>query len=237
MAESISRTTAFASPCKNPPPGIRSPNPVTRCRVQAITALLPDTPWVASCSRPQSSGVRSGRHLKSAAHDDASPNSHRPRQCRPETCSAPREAAHAAGQAGAVAHVAAHELGAAAYAIRAARAAAPDGERDAAARHECQWQRAQLPARSGPGTRPRRPVPAQRQCWPVFDCGPRAGTLADKTTFWAILNASSPVLRVYRACAGCRGVIYPRGCELDQGKTLMHLAARNSGHNVVNTAC
>ena len=41
---------------------------------------------------------------------------------------AARHTAYAAGQAGAVAHVAAHELGAAAYAIRAARAAAPEGE-------------------------------------------------------------------------------------------------------------
>src|SRR4051794_26956298 len=41
---------------------------------------------------------------------------------------APRHAAYAAGQAGVVAHVAAHELGAAAYAIKAARAAAPDPE-------------------------------------------------------------------------------------------------------------
>src|SRR6201989_2157801 len=37
---------------------------------------------------------------------------------------APRHAAYAAGQAGVVAHVAAHELGAAAYAIKAARAGA-----------------------------------------------------------------------------------------------------------------
>ena len=58
---------------------------------------------------------------------------------------APRFAAYAAGQAVAVAHVAAHELGAAAYAIRAARAAAPAGEEDEAGRLECQWQRAQLP--------------------------------------------------------------------------------------------
>jgi hypothetical protein len=58
---------------------------------------------------------------------------------------APRYAAFAAGQAGAVAHVAAHELGAAAYAIKAARAAAPAGEGDAAGRLECQWQRGQLP--------------------------------------------------------------------------------------------
>src|SRR4051794_7178257 len=58
---------------------------------------------------------------------------------------AARHAAYAAGQAGAVAHVAAHELGAAAYAIRAARAAAPKGDSDAAGRLECRWQRDQLP--------------------------------------------------------------------------------------------
>jgi hypothetical protein len=54
-------------------------------------------------------------------------------------------AAYAAGQAVAVAHVAAHELGAAAYAIRAAQAAAPEGRREQAGRRECQWQREQLP--------------------------------------------------------------------------------------------
>ncbi|MEW5826345.1 MAG: putative immunity protein [Candidatus Bipolaricaulota bacterium] len=59
---------------------------------------------------------------------------------------AAREAAHAAGQAVAVAHVAAHELGAAAYGIRAARAAASGEERLEAGRRECQWQRAQLPS-------------------------------------------------------------------------------------------
>lgn len=56
---------------------------------------------------------------------------------------APRYAAYAAGQAACVAHLAAHDLGAAAYAIRVARAAAPDGE--AAGQLECEWQRAQLP--------------------------------------------------------------------------------------------
>src|SRR4051812_41275046 len=50
---------------------------------------------------------------------------------------AARHAAYAAGQAAAVAHVPAHELGAAAYAIKAARAAAPDGRGDAAGRREC----------------------------------------------------------------------------------------------------
>src|SRR3989475_4917181 len=54
---------------------------------------------------------------------------------------AARHAAFAAGQAAAVAHVAAHELGAAAYAIKAARAAAPEGEGESAGRLECRWQR------------------------------------------------------------------------------------------------
>jgi hypothetical protein len=58
---------------------------------------------------------------------------------------APRHAAYAAGQAAVVAHVAAHELGAAAYAIKAVRAAAPEDESDAAGRAECRWQRDQLP--------------------------------------------------------------------------------------------
>ncbi len=58
---------------------------------------------------------------------------------------AARHAAYAAGQAAAVGHVAAHELGAAAYAIRAVRAASAEGERDAAGRRECAWQRDQLP--------------------------------------------------------------------------------------------
>ena len=58
---------------------------------------------------------------------------------------AARHAAYAAGQAGVVAHVAAHELGAAAYAIRAAQAAAPAGDADEARRSECRWQRDQLP--------------------------------------------------------------------------------------------
>lgn len=58
---------------------------------------------------------------------------------------AARHAAYAAGQAGVVAHVAAHELGAAAYAIKAVRAAAPTGEGERAGRLECHWQRDQLP--------------------------------------------------------------------------------------------
>lgn len=58
---------------------------------------------------------------------------------------AAREAARAAGHAVATAHMADHELGAAAYAIRAVRAASPPDKRDEAGRIECQWQREQLP--------------------------------------------------------------------------------------------
>jgi hypothetical protein len=58
---------------------------------------------------------------------------------------APRHAAYAAAQAAAVPHVAAHELGAAAYAIKAVRAAAPSGDDESAGRYECRWQRDQLP--------------------------------------------------------------------------------------------
>lgn len=58
---------------------------------------------------------------------------------------AAREVARAAGHAVATAHMADHELGAAAYAIRAVRAAAPADTRDEAGRRECHWQQAQLP--------------------------------------------------------------------------------------------
>lgn len=63
-----------------------------------------------------------------------------------EVSGAAKEAAHAAGQAAVVAHVAAHELGAAAYAIRAVRAAASKEECEKAGRLECRWQRKKLPA-------------------------------------------------------------------------------------------
>ena len=82
---------------------------------------------------------------------------------------AAREAAYAAGQAGAVGHVAAHELGAAAYAIRAVRAAAGQDEAIEAGRRECRWQRAQLPSEI-------RELVLDDQrlrnelCWYVFDC-------------------------------------------------------------------
>ena len=57
-----------------------------------------------------------------------------------------RFAALSAGQAAAVPHVAAHDLGAAAYAIKAAGTSVPPGEADIARAREREWQRAQLPA-------------------------------------------------------------------------------------------
>ena len=82
---------------------------------------------------------------------------------------AARFAAYAAGQAAVVAHVAAHELGAATYAIKAARAAASKGESESAGRWECQWQREQLPDAIRDlildDQRLRNEI-----CWFVFDC-------------------------------------------------------------------
>lgn len=78
---------------------------------------------------------------------------------------APRFAAYAAAQAAAVPHVAAHELGAAAYAIKAVRAA----EGVSAGRRECEWQRAKLPEAIRDlvldDERLRNEI-----CWEVFDC-------------------------------------------------------------------
>ena len=91
-----------------------------------------------------------GGHAMAAARDLAGPARH---------------AAYAAGQAAVVAHVAAHELGAAAYAIKAVRA----GEGDAAGRLECRWQRDQLPEAIRELV-----LDDQRMrnhlCWFVFDC-------------------------------------------------------------------
>ncbi len=82
---------------------------------------------------------------------------------------AARHAAYAAGQAGVVAHVAAHELGAAAYAIKAARAAATPDRAETVGRLECQWQRDQLPEAIRElvldDQRLRNSI-----CWSVFDC-------------------------------------------------------------------
>lgn len=82
---------------------------------------------------------------------------------------AARFAALAAGQAVAVAHVAAHELGAAAYAIKAARESVEEHEKEERGRAECQWQRDQLPDDI-------RALVLEDQklrnhlCWLVFNC-------------------------------------------------------------------
>ncbi len=82
---------------------------------------------------------------------------------------AARYAAYACGQAAVVAHVAAHELGAAAYAIKAVRAAASEGEGESSGRLECCWQRDQLPDAIRDlvldDQRLRNDI-----CWSVFDC-------------------------------------------------------------------
>lgn len=86
-----------------------------------------------------------------------------------EVIGAAKEAAHAAGQAAVVAHVAAHELGAAAYAIRAVRAVTAEDKRDKECRRECRWQRKQLPVKI-------RKIVLEDQklrnkyCWFVFGC-------------------------------------------------------------------
>jgi hypothetical protein len=120
--------------------------------------------WAASCAEHV-------LHL----FESADPEDARPRQAIEHARAWVRgevtmmESRPAGGQAGAVAHVAAHDLGAAAYAIKAARAAAPDGEADAAGRLECQWQRHQLPAAI-------RGLVLDDQrlrndtCWSVFSC-------------------------------------------------------------------
>jgi hypothetical protein len=77
-------------------------------------------------------------------------------------------AALSAGQAVAVAHVAAHDLGAAAYAIRAAGAAVPADDAVQARIREREWQHERIPA-------PLRELVLDDQrrrsaiCWHVFD--------------------------------------------------------------------
>ncbi|MCA9832744.1 MAG: hypothetical protein KC435_02245 [Thermomicrobiales bacterium] len=77
---------------------------------------------------------------------------------------AARFAAFAAGQAACVPHVAAHNLGAASYAIKAVR----ESEGISAGRMECQWQRDRLPDAIRDLV-----LDDQRQrndiCWSVFD--------------------------------------------------------------------
>ncbi|MFJ6417137.1 putative immunity protein [Paeniglutamicibacter sp. NPDC091659] len=58
---------------------------------------------------------------------------------------AARFAAYSAGQAACVAHVPEHDLGAAAYAIKAVQSAAPPGKGEEAGQAERDWQRRQIP--------------------------------------------------------------------------------------------
>jgi hypothetical protein len=103
---------------------------------------------------PMSQARAAGGHAMAAARD---------------LSGAARHAAYAAGQAAVVAHVAAHELGAAAYAIKAARPAAPEGEGEQTGQRECRWQRDQLPEAIRElvldDQRLRNAI-----CWSVFDC-------------------------------------------------------------------
>jgi hypothetical protein len=79
-----------------------------------------------------------------------------------------RFAALSVGQAAAVPHVAAHDLGAAAYAIRSAQAAAPFGQEEDARLRELEWQRERIPAELRElvldDQRARSAI-----CWNVFD--------------------------------------------------------------------
>ncbi|HEY3522381.1 MAG TPA: hypothetical protein VGK63_01645 [Candidatus Limnocylindrales bacterium] len=136
-----------------------------RARAGPLRARPPRRPGAASCDRARP-GLGSSR-----GHDDRGSDGRRPRERRRERLGrrAPRFAAYAAGQAAVVAHVAAHDLGAAAYAIKAVRAAAPAEEAERAGRLECQWQRDRLPdavrALVLDDERARNEL-----CWFVFDC-------------------------------------------------------------------
>ena len=141
--------------------------------------------WAASCAehvlelfeaaRPDDPRPRQAiQHARAWAHGDATMTEARTAAghangAARELSGAARHAAYAAAQAAAVAHVSAHELGAAAYAIKAARAAGPKGEAENAGRLECRWQREQLPEAIRElvldDQRLRNEI-----CWSVFDC-------------------------------------------------------------------
>jgi len=82
---------------------------------------------------------------------------------------AARFAAYATGQAAVTAHLAAHELGAAAYAIKAIKESVKANDRNRVGQRECQWQRDQLPEEI-------RGLVINDQklrnsiCWFAFDC-------------------------------------------------------------------
>jgi hypothetical protein len=125
----------------------RPDDPRPRAAIEAIRA------WSRG-ELPMMAARAAGGHAMGAARD---------------LVGAPRFAAYAAGQAAVVAHVAAHDLGAAAYAIKAVRAAGAPDRAETAGRAECRWQRDHLPAAV-------RELVLDDQrlrnhlCWFVFDC-------------------------------------------------------------------
>ena len=86
-----------------------------------------------------------------------------------EASGSAKEAARATGHAVAVAHMADHELGAVAYAIRAVRAAVDANDRDEVGRTECRWQRAQLPSEIRDLVLDDERL-RNKKCWSLFDC-------------------------------------------------------------------
>lgn len=126
---------------------VQPSNPRPRQAIEQIRA------WVRGEIKMMESRA-SGGHAMGAARD---------------LSGAARYAAYAAGQAACVAHVAAHELGAAAYAIKAVRANASHAESESAGLLECRWQREQLPDAIRElvldDQRLRNEI-----CWSVFNC-------------------------------------------------------------------
>lgn len=146
--------------------------------------------WAATCAEhvlhlfERDSGTTRGRGRRSTQVEPGlgakciwrTPVAQRlPRMPRHEVWEGPAKlAALSAGQAAAVAHVAAHGLGAAAYAIRAAQSASASDRAELKRLSERDWQREQLPAVIRLLV-----LEDQRQrnsiCWHVFD-GRRAST-------------------------------------------------------------
>jgi len=168
-------------------PKVRDPRFVTIRRGGTLTdshhQLL--ALWAASCAehvlglfesaRPEDPRPRAAiEHARGWVHGEVKMMQARTAAGRAQAAArdlrgAARHAAYAAGQAAVVPHVAAHELGAAAYAIKAARAGAPDGDAERAGRLECRWQREQLPEAIRElvldDQRLRNDI-----CWSLFDC-------------------------------------------------------------------
>lgn len=124
-----------------------------------------------SDSRPREAieAIRAWTHGELAMMETRTAGGHAMAAAR-ELSGSARYAAYSAGQAACVAHVAERNLGAAAYAIKAAGAGNP-GNEDVARRVEAAWQRAQLP-----DAIPKLVIEDQRRrsdiCWRVFDFSP-----------------------------------------------------------------